>query len=132
MLTEVNYSLISPTPFFYPTYPGPLIIQDSTTAHANSNMRITHTKVVRLFKEVTGVEQTLVEKIVSTIKETYLKDIRNRTTDSINDTMAGVPKHLKDNYGQLMTHKILEREDIVKKTIYNPCDPIATVFSTVE
>ena len=31
-----------------------------------------------------------------------------------------------------MPYKILEREDIVKKTIYNPCDPIAAVFYTVE
>ena len=37
----------------------------------------------------------------------------------------------QDKYGQLMPHELLEREDIVKKTIYNPRDPIVTVFSAV-
>ena len=40
--------------------------------------------------------------------------------------------HLQDNFGQLMPYKIFKREDIVKKTIYNPWDPIATVFYYVE
>jgi len=47
-------------------------------------------------------------------------DFRNRTTNSTNDTVADMLNHLQDNYGHLMTHEILEREDITKKTIYNP------------
>ena len=31
-----------------------------------------------------------------------------------------------------MLHELLEQEDIIKKTIYNPRDPITTVFSAVE
>ena len=31
-----------------------------------------------------------------------------------------------------MPHELLEREYIVKKTIYNPLDPITTVFSAVK
>ena len=132
VLTEAQYKLISPTPFFYPTNPGPLIIPDSRTAHTNSNMQIAHTDEVCLFREVTGVAQALVQQIVGAVEEAYLADIFNRTTDSINDTLMGVLPHLQDNYGQLMLHKLLEREDIFKKTIYNPCNLIATVFSTVE
>ena len=65
------------------------------TAHANSNMRIVHTKEVRLFREVTGVEQVLVQQIVGTVEEAYLADICNRTMNSINDTVAGVLTHLQ-------------------------------------
>ena len=72
------------------------------------------------------------QQIVGTVEEAYLSDIRNRTMNSINDTMAGVLTHLQDKYSQLMPHELLEREDIVKKTIYNQRDPIATVFSTVK
>ena len=54
------------------------------------------------------------------------------TTISINDTVAGVLTHIQDNYVQLMSHELLEREYFVKKTIYNPRDTIATVFSAVE
>ena len=95
-------------------------------------MRIYHTKEVRLLCEVTGVEKPLVRKIVGTVKADYLAYIRNRTTNWINDTMAGVLTHLKEKYSQLMPHDILEREEITKKIIYNPRDPIATVLSSVE
>ena len=44
LLNNVQYALIYPTPLFYPTRPGPLIIPDGMTAHANSNMRIAHTE----------------------------------------------------------------------------------------
>ena len=31
-----------------------------------------------------------------------------------------------------MPHDLLEREDVIKKTIYNPRDPITNVFYAVE
>ena len=46
--------------------------------------------------------------------------------------MAGLLTNLQDNYSQLMPYDILEREGIVRKIIYNPHDPIATMFSSVE
>ena len=95
-------------------------------------MRIAHTKEMRLFHEVTEVEQALVQKIVGTAEADYLADIRNRTTNSINNTVAGILTHLKEKYGQLIPHELLEREDTAKKTIYNPRKTIVTVFSSVE
>ena len=95
-------------------------------------MRITHTKEVRLFREVTGMEQALVQQIFGTVEEAYLADICNRTMNYIIDTVTGVFTHLQDNYVQLMPHKLLERDEIARKKIYNPCDPIATVFSAVK
>ena len=65
-------------------------------------------------------------------EEEYLADIRNRFKKSTNNTVVGMLTHLQDNYGQLMLHEIVEQEDIVNKTIYNPRDPITTVFSAVE
>ena len=131
VLTDSQYALISTTTLFYPTHPGPLIIPYGTTAHTNSNTQIVHTEEVRLFREVTGVEQALVQQIFGTDKEAYLEDIHNRTMNSINDTVVGILKNSQDNYGQLIPHDILEREDIVKKTIYNPRDSITTLFYAV-
>ena len=108
VLTEAQYALVSPTPFVYPTHPGPLIITNGTTFHGNSNMWIVYTKEVRLFHELTVLEKALVQKIVGTVEEAYLTDIFNSTTNSINDTVMGVLTHLQDNYGQLMPHEILE------------------------
>ena len=85
-----------------------------------------------MFLEVTGVEQALVQQTVGAFEEYYLADICNRTTNTINNTLAGILTHLQENYGQLMPQECLEWEDIVKKTNYNPRDPITTVFSAVK
>ena len=132
VLNDVQYAHILTAPSIYLTRPGQLIIPDGTTAHASSNMRIAHTNKVCLFRLVTGVEQALVQKYFATVEENYLADIRNRTTNSINDIAAVMMNHLQDIYGQLMLHDLLKRKNAVKKTIYNPQDPIATVFSAVE
>ena len=70
-------------------------------------MRIAHTKEVRLFREVTGVDQALVQQNIGAVEAAYLADIRNRTTNLSNNTMTGVLTHLQENYGQLIPHKLL-------------------------
>ena len=52
VLTNAQYVLISNTPFVYPTNPGILIIPYGSTAQIKSNMWITNTKAVSLFREV--------------------------------------------------------------------------------
>ena len=94
----------------------------------NSNMHIVHTKEVRIFREVTGVKKSILQHIFSTVEEAYLTDIHNRTKNSINYTVYYVLTHPQENCWQLIMHKLLEREDIVKKKSYHPREPIATVF----
>ena len=69
VLVDAQYALISSTHFVYPTHLGLLIIPDGTTAHTNSNMRIVHSEKVHLFREVTGLEQAIVQQIVDTAEE---------------------------------------------------------------
>ena len=65
------------TPFVYLNHPGPLIVPYGTTAHINSKMRIKHTKAARLLREVMGVEQSFIQKIITTVEETYLAYIQH-------------------------------------------------------
>ena len=71
-------------------------------------MQIAHTDEVRVFHEVTVVEQALVQQIIGTFEEEYLANIYSRTTNSINDTVAGILMHLQESYGQLMPYELLE------------------------
>ena len=132
VLINSQYALILPTPFIYLTHPSPLIIMEITTAQANSNMRIKHTKEVRLFREVIGFEKSLLQQIVVTVQETYIAHICNRMANYINNIVADVINHLQETFGQLMPHKLFERKEIVKKTTYHPQDRIAIVFSAVK
>ena len=87
---------------------------------------------MRLFREVTGVEQALVQQIVDTDEEAYLADICDHTKNAINNTVANMLTHLQENYEQLMPPELCERNDIFKKMIYHPRDLIATVLSSVK
>ena len=95
-------------------------------------MIISHTKCVRLFCQLTGFNQALVQQMFTTVKEAYLGVFINRMMNSINDTVDGALIHLQDDYGQLMPHAILEREDIPNKTMYHPRDPIVTIITAVK
>ena len=72
------------------------------------------------------------QQCFATVKGLYLADIRNRTKNSINDTVADVLTHLQYNYSQLMPHELLECKEIFKKTTYHPQDLIATLFSVAK
>ena len=74
------------------------------------------------------VEQSLIQQIVATIDPTYLEDVRDRTTNSINFSVSALLVHLQETYGTLMPHEFQEKEDEAKRMIYNPRDPIASVF----
>ena len=67
VLADAQYALISNMPFVYLTFPGPLVILYDTTAHANSNMLIAHTKEVHLFGKLVGIEQALAKQIVAIV-----------------------------------------------------------------
>ena len=96
VLTDAQFMFISTTPFIYPNQPGLLIIPDGTTTHANSNMRIAHTKEVCLFREVTVLEQDLVQQIFATAEAGYLAHIRNWKMNFINDTIGDVLTYLQE------------------------------------
>ena len=81
---------------------------------------------------MTGVEQSLVQQIFSTVEEAYLADIRNQKTNSINNTLKDVLTHHQYNYCQLMPHEILEHKDFFKNMTYHPQGPTATILSAVE
>ena len=78
MINDAQYAIISTTTLVYPTHPGTLIILDGTAAHEKSNMPIARTEEVRLFREVTGVKQSLVQQILVTVEEAYLVDIHQQ------------------------------------------------------
>ena len=79
-----------------------------------------------------GVEQALIQQIVATIDATYLADVQDRTANLINISVSALLFHLQDTYGTLMPHELHEKEDEAKKTVYNPRDPIASVFFVLD
>ena len=78
-----------------------------------------------------GVEQALIRKIFARIDSTYLEDVQDRTTNSINLSVSALLVHLQETYGTLMPHEFQEKEDEAKRMTYNPRDPIVSVFRSL-
>ena len=83
VLKTAQYAAISTTNFTRPDHPVPLTIPSAATVVQRSTLRDAHTEDLQVFREVMGVEQALIQKIVATIDATYLEDVRDRTTNSI-------------------------------------------------
>ena len=73
-------------------------------------MRHTNVEAVRVFREVLGVTSSLIQKIINSLEEAYLLDIRNRISNSITVKIAEPLTRLRENYGQLIPREHLERE----------------------
>ena len=74
----------------------------------------------------------MIQQIVATIDATYLEDVRDRTTNSINLSVSDLLVNLQETYGTLIPHKFQEKEDEAKRMTYNPRDPIVIVFPVVD
>ena len=81
VLTASQYADTSTTVFIRTAHPGPLAIPLAATAVQRSTLRDAHIEDLRFFREVMGVEQALIQKIIATIDATYLEDMRDQTTN---------------------------------------------------
>ena len=95
VLTAAQYADVSTTVFTCPAHPVPLAIPLAATAVQRSTLRDAHIEDLRVFREVMGVEQALIQQIVATINATYLEDVRYCTTNSINISVSAPLLHLQ-------------------------------------
>ena len=75
VLKAAQYVDISTTVFTRPSHPAPLSIPSAATVVQRSTLRDAHIEDLRVFREVMGLEQALIQPIVATIDATYLEDV---------------------------------------------------------
>ena len=81
VLTDAQYGLITNQPFVRPVHPGALTIPDGTTAPMITARKEEHKEFLRLFREVQGVEKSLIQQIVKAVEPTYLAALGNRSSN---------------------------------------------------
>ena len=109
VLTQEQYSLISPIAFIWPPHHGPWTLTYHTTTAMSTKMRNTHVKYVRVFRKFLGVESVKIQQEISAAEETYLVDICNRSLNSIMVMISKLMTHLQENYGHTIPQNILKR-----------------------
>ena len=101
ILTALDYTLVSPTPYVRPLHPGPLIIPPGTTQHASTLLRKQHKKAIVLFHQTTDLENALKKQITDSIDNCYYKDIVDCTTNTITHDIPFILNYFFTNYGEV-------------------------------
>ena len=131
VLAPAQYALLSPTPFVRPTFPASLVVPVGTTAVASSNMERTYKEDIRVFREVTGVENALKQQLTRAVDSAFLDTIRDQVTFVLVGTIADNLTFLFTTYGKVTPETLNEEFEKVNNTIYNPSLPIDVIFNSI-
>jgi hypothetical protein len=87
---------------------------------------------IKLFREVTDVEKTIIKQIVEVIDEKYIKSIRDRVTNTIKISLIQILEFLFDRYGIVEDDDLREKEEQMRQFSYDISDPIVEIFNPIE
>ena len=91
-----------------------------------------HDEDVRLYNECQQVELALRNQLIEAIEPIYLKPLRNRNTDMINNPIPEIITFLKDRYGKISDPKLQDMERELLEFVWDPTDQPDTVFNRVD
>ena len=71
-------------------------------------------------------------QIIEAIDKTYLDGLRSTLTNTINQPIYVVLQYLFTTYGRVTPSDLADYEDAIKKTVYNPADPIINLYNILQ
>ena len=135
VLTDVEYSTVSPTPYIRPTHPGPLVIPVGPPAvpqYLRTEMREDHKEVVRVFREADNVEKALKKQLAEAMPELYLKRFRNRQTNTLTASIPDILEYLFQNYGDISDTDLSEAEKSLKEKMFDITQPMIVLYNAIQ
>ena len=119
-LSPGRYALLSKTEYHCPNHPGQFIIPPGITQHMARMMTDQYTERLRVFKEITGIENALKQQIVVAVESQYLDALQDKTTGRLIGTIYEIIQHLFEVYGQVSPQTLFKQEQKVKQMVYEP------------
>lgn len=101
LMTPQKYVIQSPTPYVRPIHPNPLVIPAGSTRVSAEELQRTYNESIHVFHEVRGVEQALIQQLVSAVEDKYLLAFKNRTTGRFNGNILQIFQYLLSAYGRI-------------------------------
>ena len=134
VISTASYDAIANSqPFDRSTLTGSFIPSTNRlSATEISQEKSAHVKTVRIYNEWHAVKQALRNQLIDAIPPTYLDSLRNVDLDMINDYIPTIITFLTTNYCQLTDQEISNREDELKKTTFNPEEPVDLIFNRIK
>ena len=133
VLNPFHYSLVSATPFQIPGPTAPFVVIAQEEANVAQARLHQHNTNVKLFQEVTGVKKALLQQITRAVDDVYLKTLRHPSTNTLeHNNIYDIITHLYSSYGHVSPQKLKDYEDVVRDMVYDPADPIDTMFTAID
>jgi hypothetical protein len=95
-------------------------------------MKEAHHESLRLFREVQGVEKSLIQQIIQAAESPYLASIRDRASNSLRGSVHEVLEHLRTVYGCISPQMLDDRAEELRTMSHNTQHPVDIVFNAVE
>jgi uncharacterized phage-associated protein len=132
LMTNAQYALISDAPYERPEHPGVLHIPHAATRVASDALKRTYDENLRVFHEVRGVEQALIQQIVTAVDEQYITAVKNRETGQFTGDIRQIFTYLLNTYGKISPSQLSEFEKEVTNMHYDPVSPVDNIFNKIE
>ena len=118
MVTVDQYALISNVAYMREPHPGKLVYA--------------HDEHIRVFHEVRGVEQALIQQIVAAVEEQYLVAMKERSTGQFTGHVQQILEYLLVTYVKISPSQLNEFDKEVSEMHYDPVTPVNNVFNKIE
>eukprot|EP00957_Ditylum_brightwellii_P009790 738395-Ditylum_brightwellii.AAC.1 len=111
--------------------PGPMVLPVGATQYQIAQASDHHKEELRLFREVSNKERTLIQQIVKALDSKYLMAIQNLVTNKITRTIHEILEYLFDTYGDVSPTQLQDLCQNIKTMAFNLTQPVDTIFTHI-
>ena len=132
LMTDPQYTLIVNTPYVRPVHPGIFVLAGGETRVQADAFQCAHDETLRVFHEVRGVEQALIQQIVAAVDACYIISMRDRNTGQFTGNVLQVLQYLQNTYGTISPSQLAVFQKEVTEMHYDPVTPVDNIFNKIE
>ena len=132
IMTGPQFALLSNVAYIKDPHPGELVIPQNATRVAAEAQKRAYDERIRVFHEVRGVEQALIQQIVASVEPEYLVAMKDRNTGQFIGNVQNILEYLLVTYGKISASQLNEFDTEVSDMHYDPVTPVDTVFNKIE
>ena len=94
LMTNTKYATLPPVAYVRPVHPGILQIPSNATRVTLYKLKRVYDKNIRVFHEVCGVEEALIQQVVTAVNKKYIISMKTRTTGQFTGNIRQIVAYL--------------------------------------
>ena len=105
LMSNRKYATPSPVLYVRPVHPSILQISNNATHVASYELKIVYDENIQVFYKVRGVEQALIQQVVTAVNEQYIISMKNRTTGQFTGNIHQIVVYLLSTH--VKSHQVI-------------------------